>query len=93
MRASTESDYVSEHLHEWIDLIFGYKQRGPASVEANNVFFHLTYEVLQRPALRLSVVCMSCDVCVRCVVCVSCVIGTDLDCCRALWTWMPSKTQ
>jgi len=78
MRTRTESDYVSEHLHEWIDLIFGYKQRGPASVEANNVFFHLTYEVLQRPALRLCVVCMSCDVCVRCVscvcvVCVSCV--------------------
>ena len=39
-----ECDYVSAHLHEWIDLIFGYKQQGPLAVEANNVFLHYFYE-------------------------------------------------
>ena len=38
-----ESPYVSAHLHEWIDLIFGYKQRGQAAIDANNLFYHLTY--------------------------------------------------
>lgn len=39
-----ECDYVSGHLNEWIDLIFGYKQQCPAAVEAVNVFHHLFYE-------------------------------------------------
>jgi len=39
-----ECDYVSAHLNEWIDLIFGYKQQCPAAIEAVNVFHHLFYE-------------------------------------------------
>jgi hypothetical protein len=43
-RLALESEYVSENLHHWIDLIFGYKQRGQPAKEAHNLFFHLTYE-------------------------------------------------
>lgn len=42
-RAALESDYVSANLNHWIDLIFGYKQRGQAAIEANNLFYYLTY--------------------------------------------------
>jgi hypothetical protein len=43
-RAALESKHVSENLHDWIDLIFGFKQRGPEAKEAMNVFIHLTYD-------------------------------------------------
>ncbi|XP_039530585.1 neurobeachin-like protein 2 isoform X1 [Pimephales promelas] len=43
-RKALECEYVSAHLHEWIDLIFGFKQRGPEAVEALNVFYYCTYE-------------------------------------------------
>ncbi|KAK3270029.1 hypothetical protein CYMTET_21557 [Cymbomonas tetramitiformis] len=43
-RAALESDYVSSHLHHWLDLIFGYKQRGDAADKADNIFHPLTYE-------------------------------------------------
>lgn len=59
-RAALESEMVSRHLHEWVDLIFGFKQRGRAALQANNVFYYLTYygvvdlDQIEDPFLRES---------------------------------------
>lgn len=37
-RKALESHYVSSHINEWIDLIWGNKQNGEKAIEANNVF-------------------------------------------------------
>ena len=35
-RDALECSYVSENIHHWIDLIFGYKQRGEEAWKADN---------------------------------------------------------
>eukprot|EP01135_Chromosphaera_perkinsii_P007239 Nk52_evm47s745 gene=Nk52_evmTU47s745 len=42
-RRALESEYVSEHLHMWIDNVFGYTQRGEEAARALNTFHPLTY--------------------------------------------------
>ncbi|KAL7067216.1 Beige/BEACH domain-containing protein [Cryptosporidium serpentis] len=43
MRLALESSNTSEQINNWIDLIFGYKQRGKEAILANNLFHPITY--------------------------------------------------
>eukprot|EP00826_Nyctotherus_ovalis_P011301 TRINITY_DN1294_c0_g2_i1.p1 TRINITY_DN1294_c0_g2~~TRINITY_DN1294_c0_g2_i1.p1 ORF type:complete len:403 (+),score=111.22 TRINITY_DN1294_c0_g2_i1:25-1209(+) len=38
-----ESDYTSQNISKWIDLIFGYKQQGEEAEKAFNIFPQLSY--------------------------------------------------
>ena len=44
LREALESDHVTGRLHQWIDLVFGCKQRGEEAVRADNLFHYITYE-------------------------------------------------
>ena len=46
LRKVLESTEVSSNIHKWIDLIFGYKQRGKEADLAYNVFTDKSYEDL-----------------------------------------------
>ena len=43
-RLALESDFVSDNINDWIDLIFGCKQKGEEAEKAKNLFFDFTYE-------------------------------------------------
>jgi len=43
-RSALESEYVSSNINNWIDLIFGYKQRGEAAEANDNLFYYVTYD-------------------------------------------------
>ncbi|CAF1260130.1 unnamed protein product [Didymodactylos carnosus] len=43
LRQALESDYVTQHIHQWIDLVFGFKQTGKAALDAINVFHAACY--------------------------------------------------
>jgi hypothetical protein len=44
LRKAIEESKVNETINKWIDLIFGYKQKGEEAAKNLNKFFYLTYE-------------------------------------------------
>ncbi|OHT05635.1 hypothetical protein TRFO_26513 [Tritrichomonas foetus] len=48
-RKALESDIASSSINKWIDLVWGYKQRGENAKEANNLFMPDMYETAWTP--------------------------------------------
>ena len=46
MRAALESKETTHNINNWIDLIFGYKQRGHAAVDAINCYHPCCYDTI-----------------------------------------------
>ncbi|KRX10686.1 WD40-repeat-containing domain [Pseudocohnilembus persalinus] len=44
MSVALESLTVSKNINKWIDLIFGYKQRGIEAQKSNNLFYYMMYD-------------------------------------------------
>ena len=55
-RQVLESDYVTENLPKWIDLVFGCKQTGKAAIDAINVFHPAVSKNSTMPFLALSII-------------------------------------
>ena len=44
LRRGLESSFANQNLQSWIDLVFGFKQKGIEAKKSLNVFIHVTYE-------------------------------------------------
>ena len=67
-RKALESEYVSENLNKWIDLVWGYKQSGKEAEKANNIFVPQMYpsiwtdEKMKDPLTRAETEAILCHV-------------------------------
>ena len=51
-RMALESPYVSQNLHKWVDLVFGYQSRGIEAEKADNLYSPYFFETALTPEVR-----------------------------------------